>query len=315
MNNISYGAFFRTAVNSTEIIAFLIQKYGLDTEEKNLRNLKLEGVCDSRLGGHRQLVFNDVNKCTVNEKLTESLVFIESLPEGDLTGSNQYFVISDPKAAFIDTIEWLILSVAIDAHTIGFSEKCSISPQAIVAPSAVIEKGVEIGAGCEIGAGVVIKSGVSIGKNTVIRENTVIGCDGITVHRAKDGRLLKFPHLAGVYVGDNTEVGANTVIAGGILSPTIVSNNVVIGNLCNIGHGARVKDNVWMSVGTLIGGHTTIHNRATVAMGVSVRDNLVIGEEASIGMGSVVVKDVSPRHSMFGNPSKRMPSLKTGPKR
>jgi UDP-3-O-[3-hydroxymyristoyl] glucosamine N-acyltransferase len=315
MSKTSYGAFFGTAVYSTEVIEFLRQRYALETVEKNSKSLKLVGVCDSRIGGCRQLVFCNLKNYSTTQGLTESLILIDEMPNDHIESSNQFFVLADPRAAFIDTLEWLISSVGIDAHTVGFSERSSISPETCIAPTAVIESGVEIGSGCEIGAGAVIKSGSRIGKNTVIRENVVIGCDGITVHRAEDGRVLKFPHLAGVCIGDNTEVGSNTVIAGGILSPTIVSNNVVIGNLCNIGHGVKIENNVWMSVGTLIGGHTTIQSGATLAMGVSVRDNLVIGEEASIGMGSVVVKDVSPRHSMFGNPSKRMPSLKAGPKR
>ena len=110
--------------------------------------------------------------------------------------------------------------------------------------------------------------------------------------------------------------GAFMAVAVAItLAPTFIGDDVVIGNLCNIGHGATVEDGVWMSVGSLLGGHTTVHAGATIAMGVSVRDNLVIGEAASLGMGSVVVKNVEAKHSMFGNPAKRMVGLRTGPTR
>ena len=49
-----------------------------------------------------------------------------------------------------------------------------------------------------------------------------------------------------------------------------------------------------MSVGSLVGGQTRIGNKATIGMGVCIRDNLTIGEGVSIGMGSVVVKKMEP---------------------
>ncbi|OHY79846.1 hypothetical protein [Marinobacter sp. AC-23] len=315
MNKPSSGAFFRNSIGSAQVIAFLEQKYSFQAELAGLGDVPLEGTCDSRNGGHRQLVFSTREHFSKAKTLTESLVLIDDIPDETIQGSNQFCQISDPRAAFIDVLEWLITSEGLDAHQRGFTKEATISNDAQVASSAVIEPGVEVGAGSIVSAGAVIKTGTRIGKNTVIRENVVIGSDGVTVYRAKDGRLLKFPHVGGVCIGDKTEIGANTVVAEGILAPTFIGSEVVIGNLCNIGHGAIVEDSVWMSVGTLLGGHTTVCARATIAMGVSVRDNLVIGEEASLGMGSVVVKDVEAQHSMFGNPAKRMVGLKTGPKR
>ena len=104
-------------------------------------------------------------------------------------------------------------------------------------------------------------------------------------------------------------------MSGGILAPTRIGEDVIAGNICNVGHGASIEDGVWMSVGSLVGGHTVIRTKATIAMGVTIRDNLEIGESASLGMGSVVVKSVGAGHSVFGNPAKRMPRLNTGPQR
>lgn len=308
------SAFFRAPVSSSEIIAFVEKLVGPSLLSSAV-NLELEGTCDSRTGGHKQFVFANCEQYGKGADLTGSFVLTDGLPGESIQGSNQFCVVSDPRAVFMDVLAWLIDSVGIDAHWRGFSSEAGISSEARVAISAVIEPGVEVGAGSVICAGAVIKRGSRIGRNTVIRENVVIGSDGVTVYRAADGRLLKFPHVGGVSIGDNTEIGANAVIAGGILAPTFIGNDVVIGNLCNVGHGAVVEDGVWMSVGTLLGGHTTVHAGATVAMGVSVRDNLVVGAQASLGMGSVVVKNVEPNHSMFGNPAKRMVGLKTGPKR
>lgn len=311
----SCSAFFRQPVSSNNVIAYLGETYSFQSESAGPSEIALEGTCDSRYGGHRQLVFCTNELYSKAQELTECLIIIDDIPSEVAHGSNQFCKVSDPRAAFMDALNWLTKTVGLDAHQRGFTESATISADAQIANTAYIEPGVEIRAGSIIGAGAVIKTGTCVGENTVIRENVVIGCDGVTVYRAKDGRLMKFPHVGGVFIGNNTEVGANSVVAGGVLAPTVIGDEVIIGNLCNIGHRAVVKDGVWMSVGTLIGGHTTVGAGATIAMGVRVRDNLVIGEGASLGMGSVVVKDVEARHSMFGNPAKRMVGLKTGPNR
>ncbi|WP_298718236.1 hypothetical protein [uncultured Oceanisphaera sp.] len=311
----SFGAFFRNPVSSSQIISFLEKKYSFEAKLAGFLEVLLEGTCDSRSGGRRQLVFSTQELFSKSKPLSESLVLIDEIPNETVQGSNQFCKVPDPRAAFIEVLEWLVESEGFDAHRRGFTKVATISNDAQVASSAVIEPGVEVGAGSIICAGAVLKAGTRIGENTVVRENVVIGSDGVTVYRAEDGRLLKFPHVAGVFIGDHTEIGANAVVAGGILTPTFIGNEVIIGNLCNIGHGAVVDDGVWMSVGTLLGGHTTVNAGATIAMGVTIRDNLVIGEKASLGMGSVVVKSVDARHAMFGNPAKRMVGLKTGPKR
>lgn len=310
---VSVGAFFKEHVDSLDILFFVGERFSVDF--LGGPGLLLDGVCDSRHGGYRKLAFSTHESFLNGSALSKSLVLIDRLPAESGRGSNQFCVVEDPRAVFMDVLEWLIVTVGVEAHRRGFSREAKVSPSAQVAPGAIIEPHVEIGSGCIIYSGAIIKSGSRIGKDTIIRENSVVGCDGLTVYRAADGRLMKFPHVGGVCIGSRVEIGAGSVIAGGILAATTIGDEVVIGNLCNVGHGVIVEDGVWVSVGSLIGGHTKLHAGATVAMGVSIRDNLVIGAGASIGMGSVVVSDVGGGYSMFGNPAKRMPVLTVGPKR
>ena len=222
-------------------------------------------------------------------------------------------VTDDPRYVFIKFLEHI--QHCENYYPLPSGVAASVHATAFVHERAVLESGVFIGENAWIGAGAVIKSGSFIGSNSIIRENTVIGCPGIALYKSKHGEVVRFMHLSGVTIGNNVEIGANAVIVRGTLKPTVIQNDVVIGNLCNIGHGATVKSKVWMSVGTLIGGNCVVEHNATLGLGVSVKDNLHIEENTSIGMGAVVTKSTEENLSYFGNPAKPWRGLKTGPSR
>ncbi len=222
-------------------------------------------------------------------------------------------VTEDPRYVFIKLLEHIQKYDNYEPLPDGFRD--FVHATAFVHEKAILESGVFIGENAWIGAGVVVKKGSVIGKNSIIRENTVLGCPGIALYKAKNGEVLRFPHLSGVSIGDNVEIGANAVIVQGTLKPTVVEDDVVIGNLCNIGHGVTVKSKVWMSVGTLIGGNCVVEQNATLGLGVSVKDRLHIEENTSVGMGSVITKSTTANTSYFGNPAQPLRGLKTGPVR
>lgn len=148
-----------------------------------------------------------------------------------------------------------------------------------------------------------------------IRENCTIGCDGIALYKAKNEEVLRFPHLAGIYIGKNVEIGANSVIVRGTLSNTQINDDTVIGNLCNIGHGVKLGKKVWLSVGGMIGGNCVIEDYVTMGLSVSLKDNLFVAEGSTVGMGSVVTKSLKEKATVFGNPAKPLRPLNVGPKR
>jgi UDP-3-O-[3-hydroxymyristoyl] glucosamine N-acyltransferase len=164
----------------------------------------------------------------------------------------------------------------------------------------------------------VIHRGTWIQAGSIIRDGTVIGCDGVNAYayQGQDGKPRVFPHFGGVLIGENVEIGANSVIVRGILNSTRIGRNSVIGNMGNIGHAAELSEQVWMSVGCRIGGYTRIGSRATLGIGATVKDSIEIGEQATIGIGSVVIQSVAPYTSVFGNPARKVPTMRAfGPPR
>lgn len=270
------------------------------------KNLSISSVADGRSPIANSICFlENINQVSADD----SVLFI--VPE--LINNQPCIVTKDPRFVFIRFLEYLKEQNNYQILPYGMVEKKHSS--AFIHPKSTIEEGVFIDEGVYIGAGAIIKKGTVIGKGSIIRENTVIGCPGISLYKSKQGEVVRFPHLSGVIIGENVEIGANAVVAQGTLTPTIIENDVVIGNLCNIGHGVQVQSKVWMSVGTLIGGNCIIEQDTTLGLGVSVKDNLVLQAESVVGMGSVVTKSTSQKGSYFGNPAKPLRGIKAGPVR
>lgn len=220
----------------------------------------------------------------------------------------------DPRAVFIDLGEQAMRERLVDVSSVlprpfGIHPSVRIGDGARIHPESRIDEGVVIGAGCTIGRGTWLQAGV------VVREHAVIGTEGINAYRGRDGKVRRFPHLAGTVIGAGTEIGAAAVIVRGIVNSTRIGRNCVIGNLCNVGHAAELGDGVWMSVGCLVGGHARIREGVTIGMGAQIRDNIEVAERAQVGMGSVVVRDVAASRSVFGVPAKVVPAIAAGPAR
>lgn len=175
----------------------------------------------------------------------------------------------------------------------------SIHPSAVIATdvklgnhvsigaNAVIENGVEladnviIGAGCFIGkhskigartqlwANVSVYHNVQIGADCLIQSSAVIGSDGFGYANDK-GQWIKIPQTGGVIIGNNVEIGACTCIDRGALDPTVIEDNVIIDNLCQIAH------NVHIGYGTAVAG------------GVIMAGSLKVGRFCQIGGASVI---------------------------
>jgi len=222
--------------------------------------------------------------------------------------------VADARAVFIDTLEYLQQS-GILGMTSLLPNSPTVASDARVGERVVVESGVQIDSGVTVGNGAVIRRGAWLQRGAAVGENSVIGSVGIDAYLGQDGKRRRFPHLAGVIVGEGVSLGASCVVVRGILSSTRIGAGSIIGNLCNIGHGVEVGENVWISAGTMIGGHTTIDSNATIALGCAIRDNIFIGANANVGMGSVVTKNVRAGRSVFGNPAKSFRSINAGPVR
>jgi UDP-3-O-[3-hydroxymyristoyl] glucosamine N-acyltransferase len=196
-----------------------------------------------------------------------------------------------------------------------------IHPSAIISPKAKIGKNVYIGPLCSIGeaeigdncviyAGVHIYDGVRIGRNVTIHSGTVIGADGFGYERDETGKLVKFPHVGGVIIEDDVEIGANTCIDRGTLGDTRICTGARIDNLVHIAHNVYIGKHAVVIANTMVGGGTRIEDYAWIAPSACLRDRITIGTRAVVGLGALVTKDVPEGITVLGAPARELSEYK-----
>lgn len=192
----------------------------------------------------------------------------------------------------------------------GSTHNASISPHASIHPAAkigegcsigdfvCIAEGVEIGDACVIASNVSISRDVKIGNRVNIAAGVVIGSDGFGYERREDGSLIKFPHLGGVLIGDDVDIGGNTVIDRGTLGNTVIERGVKIDNLVHISHNVHIEQDVVVIANAMIAGGVRLGREAWVGPSTNVLDQTAVGSKSFLGMGVSVISSL-PEGSRF----------------
>ena len=207
-----------------------------------------------------------------------------------------------------------IILMKVIKHFFKDSFAPGIHPTAYIHPDAELGENVYIGphcyiGKCKIGDNNVIHSSVNIydrsviGNNNVIHSGALICVDGLGCVRQPNGTLEEFPQIGGVVIGDNCYIGGNTHIASGSLSDTIIEDGCKINGMCFIGSNDILHRNVWITGSTMLAGSVEVGANTTIFSRVVVRDWCKIGERVTIGMGSVVTKNVPDGEIWLGSPA------------
>jgi UDP-3-O-[3-hydroxymyristoyl] glucosamine N-acyltransferase len=182
-----------------------------------------------------------------------------------------------------------------DCVTIG--PLCTIADDVTIGPRSVLHAGVHIYPRVRIGAGVAIHAG------------TAIGADGYGFERNATGELERFPHLGGVVIEDDVEIGPNVSIARGTLGDTVIGARARIDSLVHISHNVRVGADAAIVSHAMLCGSSSVGQRAWVGPCATLREGVAMGAEAVAGPASVVTRSVSDGVTVAGNPARELPKL------
>lgn len=218
---------------------------------------------------------------------------------------NGYIFHDNPRLAFIQVLNYLV-------DNIGFSTyefESEIHSTASIGENVVIESGCVIEADVLIEHNVVIHSGTRIGQGSRIRSCSSIGGDGFGFEKQEGDLPLRFPHLAGVVIGENVEIGALNSIARGTLGDTVIGDGVKTDNLVHIAHNCHIGSKVLITACAEISGGVCIEDDVWIGPNSSFMQKVSIGQGAFVGLGAVVTKDVAPNVVVAGNPARKIREL------
>jgi UDP-3-O-[3-hydroxymyristoyl] glucosamine N-acyltransferase len=236
--------------------------------------------------------------------------FVDGLAESGRT----LIVVDEPRLSFLRMVAGLFGQPARPAGihpTAVIDSTAEIHPSAYIGPNCTIEADCVIGEGSAIHGNVYLYAKTRIGRNVTIYAGSTIGADGFGYERNERGEFETFPHLGGVVIEDNVEIGANACIDRGTLSDTIVRAGARIDNLVHIAHNVIVGRHAAVIADAMIGGSTRIGDYAWVAPSACLRDRISVGDSATIGLGAVVVKDVPAGLTVIGAPARNATEYKS----
>lgn len=142
-------------------------------------------------------------------------------------------------------------------------------------------------------------------------------------------KLSKFINLYGCEIGDNTKIGAfveiqkNATVGKNckVSSHTFICEGVMIEDNVFVGHGVTFINDSYPRATTVDGQlqtesdwkveKTIVKKGASIGSGSTILANITIGENAIVGAGSVVTKDVPADAIVAGNPARLKRYLET----
>lgn len=217
-----------------------------------------------------------------------------------------HVLVENPRLAFAEVVRALLAPPppqGIESTAIVHPES-RIGEGAYIGHYAVIGSGVEVGEDTVIGHHCVVAPSVRIGARCRIKPHAVLGGDGFGFEPRPDGTQVRLPHLGGVWIGDDVEIGSFVSIASGTLDDTVLADGVKVDDHVFIAHNVRVGANAMIIAGAEISGSVQIGEGAWIAPQATILNQLKIGDGALVGIGSVVVEDVPEGMIVAGNPAR-----------
>lgn len=273
-------------------------------------NVLIDSIAPLDKAQSNQLTF--ISNIKFRDLLAQSQAGILVVSENDVefcSPESNLLIVKDPYVAYAVLAQYMdstpkaaagIAPSAVISASAKLGENVSIGANAVIEDDVELGDNVIIGAGCFIGKGAKIAANtqlwanvniyhqVQIGEHCLIQSGAVIGSDGFGYANDK-GRWIKIPQTGTVIIGNHVEIGACTCIDRGALDATVIEDNVIIDNLCQIAHNVHIGTGTAVAGGVIMAGSLKVGRYCLIGGASVINGHMEIADKVTVtGMGMVM---------------------------
>ena len=180
-----------------------------------------------------------------------------------------------------------------------------IGKMSVIGEGAIVMSHVSIGSNVRIGENTRVHPNVTIGNDVVIGGNceifssASIGTDGFGYAESKEGEWTKIIQTGAVVIGDNVDIGSNTVIDRGAINNTIIESGTKIDNQVQIGHNCHIGENTVIAGCVGIAGSAVLGSGCKVGGAAMILGHLHIADKTTVSPGTMITKSIKKSGEKF----------------
>jgi UDP-3-O-[3-hydroxymyristoyl] glucosamine N-acyltransferase len=214
---------------------------------------------------------------------------------------------SAPRAAYTKLVD-RIFGYELDywSQCSRIDPSASIGPEVRMMPGVIVGRNSIIGAGCVIYPNVVIGPNCNIGERCIIKSGSVIGQPGFGVFKDSHGQPHHFPHVGGVVIEHDVEIGALNTVCAGSIHPTVVGEFAKFDDHVHVAHNCVIGRRTLITACAELSGSVIVGDDCWIGPNASIIDGVTIGDRAFIGIGSNVTKSIADGVVAAGNPARQI---------
>ena len=286
----------------------------LDVDFKGDGQVAITGIASLTKATPEQLTF--ISNPKFRTLLKESQAGILVVNESDIEfcdETSNLLIVNDPYVAYARLAQYMdntpkaaqnIHPSAVIAESAHLGENVSIGANAVIEENVTLGNDVIIGPGCFVGqnskidngtqlwANVTVYHNVEIGQYCLIQSGAIIGSDGFGYANER-GKWIKIPQTGGVIIGNRVEIGACTCIDRGALDPTVIEDNVIIDNLCQIAHNVHIGTGTAVAGGVIMAGSLKVGRYCLIGGASVINGHMEICDQVNITGMSMVLKPIT----------------------